>query len=89
MTSCPTKGLFQSRETGIISGDPEKDDGCGWCIESCPYRAIQFQEDIGAIAICDLCDGKPECKGICPTETIEFPTSDEENHTKWAGARKN
>ena len=88
ITSCPRKCLSQSSATGVIIVDKEKCNGCGWCIEACPYGAVQYDEGIGAVAICDLCDGKPECIDFCPTEAIEFLKSDEDIKGKWTLARK-
>jgi carbon-monoxide dehydrogenase iron sulfur subunit len=88
VNACPTESLSQSKETGVIFVDKEKCNGCHWCIEACPYGAIQYDEDTSAVTICDLCDGKPECMDICPTEAIDFSTSDEDVKTKWVGARK-
>ncbi len=85
---CPREALSQSSETGVISSEKEKCDGCGWCIEACPYGAIQYHDDAGNVAICDLCDGKPECMDICPVEAIEFSKTDEDVKTKWIEARK-
>ena len=86
--ACPTECLSQTKESGVINVDNEKCTGCRWCIEACPYGAIQYDEDTGAVAICDLCDGKPECIDICPTEAIEFSSSVEDVKIKWAGAQK-
>lgn len=89
VNACLRKALSQSIETGVIHSEKEKCNGCGWCIEACPYGAIQYDGDIGNVTICDLCNGKPECIDICPFEAIEFSTSDEFIQTKWTLARKN
>jgi carbon-monoxide dehydrogenase iron sulfur subunit len=89
VTACHKEALSRSIETGAISVENEKCDGCGWCIEACPHGAIQYDEDIRAVTICDLCGGKPECKDICPAEAIEFSTSDADVKTKWTVSLKN
>ncbi|MDQ1279429.1 MAG: anaerobic carbon-monoxide dehydrogenase iron sulfur subunit [Thermoproteota archaeon] len=88
VNNCPRKALTQSAETGVIHSEKERCDGCGWCIEACPYGAIQYDEDVGNATVCDLCDGKPECMDICPFEAIEFSDSDEHINAQWAQARK-
>ena len=87
--ACHKDAMSQSIETGAINVENEKCDGCGWCIEACPHGAIQYDEDIHAVTICDLCGGKPECKDICPAEAIEFSTSEADVKTKWATSMKN
>jgi len=88
VTACPTDALSQSQEKRIIRVDEERCDGCGWCIEACPYGAIRYDGDVGAVVICDLCNGKPECKEICPMESIEFLVSNKEMEKKWVSALK-
>ena len=89
VTACHTNALSQSIQTGVIDVENEKCDGCGWCVEACPHGAIQYDEGIRAVVICDLCGGKPECKDICPVEAIEFSTSDADVRTKWTVSLKN
>ena len=86
VTSCPRDALTQSEETRVIRVYNEKCDGCGWCIEACPYGAIRYDPDIGAVVICDLCDGKPECKDVCPVEAIDFLASEKDIGERWVEA---
>ncbi len=86
--ACPTDCLSQTEETGVINVQNDKCTGCRWCIEACPYGAIQYDENVKSVTICDLCGGKPECLDICPTEAIEFSASDDDAKKKWAEAQK-
>jgi Fe-S-cluster-containing dehydrogenase component len=86
--ACPTDCLSQDKETGVVAVENGKCTGCRWCIEACPYGAVQYDEAVKAVAICDLCGGKPECKSICPTEAIELTSSDDEVRKKWTEAQK-
>jgi heterodisulfide reductase subunit A len=47
--------------------------GCGQCIETCPYSAIEFVEDRGrqvAHVLEALCKGCGTCAGTCPSKAI-------------------
>lgn len=88
VTACPRKALIQRDKTRVIQVDNTKCDGCGLCIEACPYGAIRYDEEARAVVICDLCEGDPECRKICPVEAIEFATSNAEIDKAWTEAYK-
>lgn len=88
ITACPRDALFQSEKTGAILVDDDKCDGCGWCIEACPYGAIKYDVKADTVLICDLCDGNPKCKELCPEEAIEFMTTDSEIQEAWISVSK-
>ena len=45
--------------------------GCGQCIETCPYSAIEFLEDRGVAHVIEaLCKGCGTCTGTCPSKAI-------------------
>ncbi len=45
--------------------------GCGQCIETCPYTAIEFLEDRGVAHVIEaLCKGCGTCTGTCPSKAI-------------------
>ena len=56
------------RNRSNTSIDEEKCDGCKWCLEACDYGAITYDKDAKTVKICELCDGKPKCKKMCPEE---------------------
>lgn len=76
VTVCPRKALIQHEKTRVIRVDNDKCDGCSQCIEACPYGAIRYDEDARSVTICDLCEGEPECKEICPLRQLssQHPT---------------
>ncbi|RZN64254.1 MAG: 4Fe-4S dicluster domain-containing protein [Candidatus Methanoliparum thermophilum] len=76
---CPTKALENNE--GIIKIHEEKCIGCGWCIIHCPVGAISFDADKRVVAICDICDGDPECVKICPINALEI-IEDREEYTR-------
>ncbi|MFW6117776.1 MAG: 4Fe-4S dicluster domain-containing protein, partial [Thermoproteota archaeon] len=87
VAACPREGLMQSKENGIIIVDEDKCDGCGWCIEACPYGAIALHPDKQVPMVCDLCGGDPKCVEFCPEEALELVTEGDINKT-WKTAVK-
>ena len=86
VVSCPRDALTQSEETGVIRVDADKCDGCGWCIEACPYGAIRYDHEARSVLICDLCDGDPRCKASCPEEAIELVGEEVQIQEAWVAA---
>ena len=66
VAACPEKALTQSTETGIVTVDEDKCNGCGWCIETCEYGAITLHPNKQKVIVCDMCNGEPECVQFCP-----------------------
>ncbi|MFW6110832.1 MAG: 4Fe-4S dicluster domain-containing protein [Thermoproteota archaeon] len=85
--ACPREGLIQSKEKGVILIEEDKCDGCGWCIEACPYGAIALHPDTQVAMVCDLCGGDPRCIDYCPEEALNLITEDDINQT-WKQAIK-
>jgi Fe-S-cluster-containing hydrogenase component 2 len=75
---CP-RGAIQLNEDGsaLLSGsfwavDPMRCDGCGACVEVCPFQAM-LRSTLSDKAIkCDLCQGQPACVAICPSEALSM-----------------
>lgn len=84
--ACPRDALTQSEENGVIKVNEVKCDGCGWCVQACPYGGIAVHPDKRSVLVCDLCDGKPQCIEFCPEEALGLVTSDEEANRKLAMA---
>lgn len=77
---CPTKALFKG-ENGVIQVDEGRCNGCKWCFEACKFGAITWIPTRKTVAICDLCDGHPECIELCPFEgALTFLTLEEAAH---------
>jgi TPP-dependent indolepyruvate ferredoxin oxidoreductase alpha subunit len=72
VAACSEKALIQSTETGIVTVDEDKCNGCGWCIEACEYGAITVHPDKQKVIVCDLCNGKPECVQFCPEGALSL-----------------
>jgi TPP-dependent indolepyruvate ferredoxin oxidoreductase alpha subunit len=72
VAACPEKALTQSTETGIVTVDEDKCNGCGWCIEACDYGAITLHPNKQSVIVCDLCNGEPECIQFCPEGALSL-----------------
>jgi len=86
--ACPRKALRQSDEGNMIIVEEELCDGCGWCIQACPYGGIIMKPGENIVAVCDLCGGEPKCLDLCPEEALEIVSSDETIDEKWASILK-
>jgi len=76
--ACPRDALSQSPETGVILVDEDLCDGCGWCIEACPFGAIALHPAKKVVVICDLCQDleEPQCVKYCPKEALSLSTTE-------------
>ena len=72
VAACPEKALTQSTETGIVSVNEDKCNGCGWCIEACEYGAITLHPNKQKVIVCDMCNGEPECVQSCPEGALNL-----------------
>jgi len=80
--ACSRNALVQS-ESGKIIVDETKCNGCGWCIEACPYGGIALHPDKTSVLVCDLCNDGPKCVEFCPEEALKLVSSDEEAEKLW------
>jgi TPP-dependent indolepyruvate ferredoxin oxidoreductase alpha subunit len=72
VAACPEDALKQSVETGTITVDEEKCNGCGWCIAACQYGALTIHPDKKKATVCDTCEGDPQCVQWCPERALSF-----------------
>jgi len=68
----------------LSSGRPEKDyieiekcNGCGDCVQVCPYGMIEMGDNSTAQK-CDYCKGQPACVDECPAGALIFNEIDSE-----------
>jgi len=77
MKACPASAITKS-ESGIVKIDPDTCIGCKYCSWTCPYSALQYNEESGVMSKCDLCEdyvraGKnPSCVDACPARAMDF-----------------
>ena len=79
--ACPRDALTQDQTTGVIRVDPNRCDGCTWCIEACDFGAISINPESKLAEICNQCedlegDEGPQCVKWCPKEALELTTPD-------------
>ena len=84
LKACTVKGAIYKRDDGLVIIDPEKCTGCKSCLNSCPYNAIYFNEDLNIAQKCTGCAHLldngwkvPRCVDACPTEAIKFAEESE------------
>ncbi len=70
LAACPTGALRWHPASGAVELLRERCDRCGACVEVCPTGVIG-RDGEGWPFVCDLCQGEPECAGICPTGALE------------------
>ncbi|MFN2286676.1 MAG: 4Fe-4S dicluster domain-containing protein [Anaerolineae bacterium] len=78
--ACTRDALTQDPETGLISVDAERCDGCAWCIEACDFGAISINPVTKMAEVCDQCEDQedgPQCVKWCPKDALELTTPDQ------------
>ncbi len=61
---CPEAAIIK-REDGIVVLDRGQCNGCGACVEACPFQAIAFDQKKKKAAKCDLCFHRVD-QGLLP-----------------------
>jgi Fe-S-cluster-containing hydrogenase component 2 len=76
--ACPRDALTQ-KTNGVIIVDENKCNGCGWCVEACPFGVIRIHLDEGKVIVCDYCEekGYPQCVEYCPKDALRYVTLDQ------------
>jgi Fe-S-cluster-containing hydrogenase component 2 len=78
--ACTRDALTQDPETGLISVNAERCDGCAWCIEACDFGAISINPATKMAEVCDQCQDEedgPQCVKWCPKDALELTTPDQ------------
>jgi len=68
--ACPENAIIH-QDDGYIYIDANLCDGCGSCIDACPFDAIRMTVE-GKSVKCDLCldDETPACVYQCPVGAL-------------------
>ncbi len=75
---CPVLAYEKDEETGIVRHLDDQCIGCSYCILKCPYEVPKFNERLGIVRKCDMCQGRlaageaPACVQSCPNEAIRI-----------------
>jgi tetrathionate reductase subunit B len=83
VSACAANAIHK-RIDGMVIINPEECTGCQKCIESCPYGAMYFNQDLKIVQKCTGCahlldNGwkEPRCVESCPTAALSFADEDE------------
>lgn len=84
VSACPEKAL-EKNDDGSIIVDPDKCNGCGFCVRACDFGVISLHMSSQKALVCDLCVGmkeefideesgkkEPQCVLVCPKECISL-----------------
>ncbi len=73
MASCPVDAL---KKDEVVAVDEASCTGCMSCRETCPFGGLSLDPVSGKAAVCDLCQGDPQCVKWCPTGALTFGSSE-------------
>lgn len=82
MAVCPTAAIHRHTDSDPVLVTKIKCIGCGYCVEACPFGAMDITNDHKAVVKCDLCIERteqgqpPACVTSCPTGAIQFKDLD-------------
>ena len=77
---CPVLAYEKDPITGIVRHLDDQCIGCSYCILKCPYDVPKFNERLGIVRKCDMCQSRlaegeaPACVQACPTHAIRIVT---------------
>ena len=82
LDACPTGAIYRT-EYGTVDINQDVCNGCRYCVSSCPFGVVAFNEHTGTAKKCTFCNDRihnglgPACAKACPTESIAFGFRDE------------
>src|SRR5438309_327844 len=77
LDACPTGAIYRT-EYGTVNISQDVCNGCRYCVSSCPFGVVAFNESTGTATKCTFCNDRihnglgPACAKACPTESIQF-----------------
>lgn len=78
LNGCPVLAYEKDPVTGIVSHLDDQCIGCSYCILKCPYDVPKYNERLGIVRKCDMCQSRlaegeaPACVQSCPTHAIKI-----------------
>jgi len=75
--ACPNKAIVK-QDDGVVLIDYDRCMGCKYCEWTCPYGALQFDNEKKVMTKCSFCadyleEGKaPACVSACPTRVLDY-----------------
>jgi Fe-S-cluster-containing hydrogenase component 2 len=73
---CQIEAIMRNPKTGSVLVNEAKCNGCGVCIDACPFGAIWLHPDAKKVIKCDLCNGAPQCVKFCPQRVLRVEGGD-------------
>ena len=81
ITDCPTSAMKRREKDNTVYVDHELCNGCGECIEACPWRVPKLYKDKQKVFKCDYCIDRidiglePACVAGCTTKALLWASS--------------
>jgi carbon-monoxide dehydrogenase iron sulfur subunit len=74
---CPQRAIYWHAEGGYWAVDAALCNGCGACIEACPFGAMVLDSRVRETGLrvavkCDTCEGQPACVASCPSGALAW-----------------
>ncbi|MEZ0215872.1 MAG: 4Fe-4S dicluster domain-containing protein, partial [Rariglobus sp.] len=80
LNGCPVLAYEKDPITGVVAHLDDQCIGCSYCVLKCPYDVPKYNERLGIVRKCDMCQGRlaageaPACVQACPTQAITIVT---------------
>ena len=78
VAACPNGAMSKDAESGIVTVNQDRCQGCFMCAMVCSFGAISAHPTLRVAIKCDLCTDRqvageqPACVGACPTHALQF-----------------
>jgi DMSO reductase iron-sulfur subunit len=78
MMYCPALAYYKDNDSGVVVLETQKCIGCNYCAWVCPYDAPDYNQAVGIMEKCTLCQHRlqegldPACTALCPTDALQY-----------------
>ncbi len=76
VAACPAGAITRDEAAGLVTLNPDRCMGCGYCAWVCPFEAPTLDDRDGLMGKCTLCPDRtaqgesPACVEACPTDAL-------------------
>lgn len=70
--ACPQGAINFQAVLGAWVVDEDRCNGCGACVEACPFDCIFLHPGRQVAVKCDLCGGEPRCVRECSQQALSL-----------------